>query len=213
MKVLDLYSGLEGWSSVFRERGHDVTTLDYDPKFGADICEDVMTWDPSSIDRPDVVVASPDCTMFSTGGWHQHAWRMVEKDVDYRPTSLRSMRALDIVRRTVDLIKMWEPKAYVIENPRALLRKLGVIPFPEHEVWYCHYGENRAKPTSLWTNLDGFKRPCHNRRPGHRHNCCCRDHVAAPRGSVTGTQGMRADEAARIPYPLALSVCIQAEHI
>jgi hypothetical protein len=170
-----------------------------------------MTWNPAEIPRPDAVLASPDCTMFSHGGWHQHAWKMVEKDVDYRPIKLKAMQATDIVRRTVDLIRMWDVP-FVIENPMGLLRKLYLIPAMHQEVWYCHYGENRAKPTDLWTNMPvRFKPVCHNQRPSHPDDCCCRDHVSAVRGSVTGTQGLSAAEAAKIPYDLALSVCLMME--
>lgn len=36
MKVLDLFSGLNGWGAAFRDRGHHVVSLDLEPKFGAD---------------------------------------------------------------------------------------------------------------------------------------------------------------------------------
>lgn len=37
MRVLDLFSGLGGWSAAFRDRGHEVITLDIEPKFKPDI--------------------------------------------------------------------------------------------------------------------------------------------------------------------------------
>lgn len=48
----------------------------------------------------------------------------------------------------------------------------------------CQYGDNRMKPTDLWTNHPNpqFKPPCHN------GDSC---HVSAPRGSKTGTQGLK----------------------
>jgi len=65
-------------------------------------------------------------------------------------------------------------------------------------VWYCRLGLDRAKPTDLWgvipPGLD-LPAPCHN---GNL------DHVAAPRGSRTGTQGgVGTAEAGRIPRELA----------
>ena len=47
----------------------------------------------------------------------------------------------------------------------------------------CRYGDIRMKPTDIWTNHPNpqFKM-CHNGNP---------DHVAAPRGSKTGTQGLK----------------------
>ena len=49
---------------------------------------------------------------------------------------------------------------------------------------YCQYGERRQKPTDIFTNHPDpqFKPPCKRGAP-------CHD--AAPRGSRTGTQGIR----------------------
>lgn len=61
---------------------------------------------------------------------------------------------------------------------------------------YCQYGDTRMKPTDIWTNIPdpGFKDPCHN-----GDKC----HEAAPRGSKTGTQGLKGSkERARIPEQL-----------
>lgn len=33
MKVLDLFSGLGGWSAAFKDRGHTVFTVDVHPDF------------------------------------------------------------------------------------------------------------------------------------------------------------------------------------
>src|SRR5688500_15421118 len=41
---LDLCCGLGGASSAWRDRGWDVTTLDADPRFDADVTADVRTW-------------------------------------------------------------------------------------------------------------------------------------------------------------------------
>lgn len=60
----------------------------------------------------------------------------------------------------------------------------------------CQYGDARMKPTDLWCNHPNpkFKPPCKNGDPCH---------VSAPRGSRTGTQGLKnAIERARIPQEL-----------
>ena len=82
-------------------------------------------------------------------------------------------------------------------------------------VWYCHLGERRAKPTDLFgvfpPGLD-LPPPCHNQRKGHPAQCCCADHLSAPRGSRTGTQGgVTTAEAGAIPRPLAELVVGAAE--
>ena len=67
---------------------------------------------------------------------------------------------------------------------------------PRYTVTYCQYGEERMKPTDIWTNHPNpkFKPPCKN-----GDKC----HVSAPRGSRTGTQGIQgARDRARIPVQL-----------
>lgn len=65
--------------------------------------------------------------------------------------------------------------------------------FPRYTVTYCQYGDTRQKPTDIFTNHPNpnFKPPC---KPG---SPC---HTAAPRGSSTGTQGLKnKKERAMIP--------------
>lgn len=112
-----------------------------------------------------------------------------------------------MVERTRHIIAKAAPRlGFIIENPRAKLRKLPVVAdLPRVTVTYCQYGETRMKPTDLWGRFPAgltFKPPCAN-------GASC--HVSAPRGSTTGTQGMDSAESARIPYALALSVCLAAE--
>ena len=64
--------------------------------------------------------------------------------------------------------------------------------FERATVWYCRYGDKRAKPTDIFTNhlhslfnQKGWKprSECWN----GRKNC----HEEAPRGARTGTQGIK----------------------
>lgn len=67
---------------------------------------------------------------------------------------------------------------------------------PRYTVTYCQYGEERMKPTDIWTNHPNpqFKPPCKN------GDSC---HISAPRGAQTGTQGIKgARDRARIPQAL-----------
>ena len=98
---------------------------------------------------------------------------------------------------------MLKPHWWFIENPRGMMRKkiepllnkLG-IESKRHTVTYCQYGDERMKPTDIWTNATWWKPkpPCNNGDPCH---------VAAPRGSRTGTQGISgARNRSRIPAPI-----------
>lgn len=185
MRVLDLFSGLGGWSAAFRDRGHRVTTLDVDPRFGADFVADIMeVRDLSDLGGHfDVILASPPCECFSlmTVGknWNR----------DRTPKTERAAAALALAWHTFELVDRHRPRFYIIENPRGMLRKVGPRP-PTATTWYCRWGMPYAKPTDLWTNIgsgmDMEWPKCHNRGL---------DHPYTPRGdkehSVQGDLGRR----------------------
>lgn len=103
----------------------------------------------------------------------------------------------------IDLLKEINPSLYFIENPRAGLRKMSFMQgLPRFTVTYCKYSidlpleERRMKPTDIWSNHPDpkFIPPCTYGDPCH---------VAAPRGSKTGTQGLKDwKERSRIPEAL-----------
>jgi len=203
MQVIDLFSGLGGWAAPFKKRGHNVITVDNDKAFGCTMTADIFTLGPEDFpSNVDIVLASPPCEKFSIANHPSEHW----EKATYLPKTSGDQRAIDLVKHTVWLIQNINPKFFIIENPRAMLRKMNVIPFERRTVTYCHYGEKRMKPTDLWGGFSPsmqFHPPCKNGDPCH---------VRAPRGSQTGTQGMgSAAEKAKIPYQLALAVCKAAE--
>jgi len=196
MKVLDLFSGLQGWSYPFEQHGHDVVTIDnepaYHPTFVLDIGDVDTVMDELWGYEPDVILASPPCQSFSV----MTMGRMWTPEGEPKhPLAVEGKR---LVEATLDIIDRLEPRYWIIENPRARLRTLGILDgIPRVTVTYCRYGEKRMKPTDLWGRFPKTWTPrpmCHNGNP---------DHISAPRGSKTGTQGMRSDLAAMIPYELA----------
>jgi len=205
VRVLDLFCGLGGWSKPLRERGHEVVGVDMEPKFKPDICADVMTLDATALGSFDLVLASPPCEAFSVAsiGHHWTGGRRM-----YVPKTEHARLSIGLVERTLDLISDIKPRWWVIENPRGVLRKLGVLDnFERITVTFCAYGDTRMKPTDLWGGFPDSWRPrpmCKNGRPCHE---------AAPRGAKTGTQGLSGAAArAVIPEALALSICIACEH-
>jgi hypothetical protein len=208
LRVLDLFCGLGGWSRPLRDRGHDVTTLDYLPRFAADHVRDIR--EVVSLDeleqgrgRFDVVVASPPCETFSVAAMWRHWTR---RGNSYSIKTAAAQRGLAIMDRTFALIERYRPDFYVIENPRGMMRKVAPR-LPNHTVWYCKLGDQRAKPTDLWTNLRvRFPSICRNSNPA------C-DHLRAARGTHAGTQGLPKDARALIPYGLGLTVALAAEFL
>ncbi len=66
----------------------------------------------------------------------------------------------------------------------------------------CKYGDNRAKPTDIWTNSTSWvpRKVCHNGNPDCHHE-------RAPRGSKTGTQGRKDSyNRSKIPHELCLEI-------
>ena len=99
---------------------------------------------------------------------------------------------------------------WVIENPRGKLRKLDLIRnIFRHTVWYCQYGDTRAKPTDLWTNINEgniFENQGWIPKQCFNGNKDCH-HQPAPRGSQTGTQGLKGNyERSKVPEKLCKEI-------
>jgi hypothetical protein len=209
MKVLDLFAGLGGASRAFKERGHDVTTLDLDPRFGCTITENILEvrWAELARFGPyDFIWASPPCECFSVASIGHH-WTKGEDSNE--PKTPEAVIAQLLVTRTLELIEGLYPRAWIMENPRGMLRKLPCVRgLPRVTVTYCQYGETRMKPTDLWGHFPTGWRPrpmCHPKDPCHE---------SAPRGARTGTQGIKgAAERAVVPYALSLELCLAMEEM
>ena len=66
MRLLNLFSGTDSVSKPFREAGHEVISVDIDPRFHPEICEDILQLSYCKLDTPDVIWASPPCDQYST---------------------------------------------------------------------------------------------------------------------------------------------------
>ena len=182
--MLDLFCGTKSMSNVFKKGGYEVTTLDFDKKHKPDLCINILDFDITMLHKiPDVVHASPDCSCFSMAAIGHH-W-----NPDKTPKTEKCVNALKMLEKTVDIILELGCIAYV-ENPRCFTRKQDAIKrledagFKRHTVTYCQYGDIRMKPTDIWTNNINWipRKMCKNGDPCHE---------AAPRGSKTGTQGLK----------------------
>ena len=200
MKVLDLFCGTKSIANAFEAKGHEVYTIDWDERFNPSLSADIGTLTAQDIIElcggvPDVIWASPDCTTYSVAAISRHRRR--DPNGNLTPISDYAKRCDEVNRHLINLIKELNPKYWFIENPRAGLRTMNFMKdLPRYTVTYCQYGENRQKPTDIWTNHKNprFKPPC---KPG----ASC--HEAAPRGSRTGTQALKNSvERSKIPILL-----------
>lgn len=208
MKLLELFCGTKSITKIFNQRGHETFTVDIEQEMNPDLCIDVLALTSEMIlekfGRPDIIWASPPCTKFSVASIGRN-W-IKNDDGSVVAKNKEAEEAKDIVLHTLNLIKDLNPTYYFIENPRGMLRKMPFMQdLPIHTVTYCQYGDTRMKPTDIWTNYEdiNFKPPCHN-----GDKC----HEAAPRGSRTGTQGLKdALERGVIPPQLCEYICMKCE--
>jgi len=181
--TLELFSGTGSFSKVMKKYGHNTFTVDNDKSFASDLVQDIIDLREEQLPyKPDILWASPPCTTFSVASISTH-WKGGKEA--YIPKTDQAILGIEMVESTLDLIDQLKPKYWFIENPRGVLRKMAFMKdLHRVTVTYCQYGDNRMKPTDIWTNLESWKpRPmCKN-----GDNC----HQSAPRGSRTGTQGLK----------------------
>jgi len=198
--VLDLFSGLGGFSQAFEESSRwEVTTVEIDSRFNPDMCEDIFELRSSDFDNEfDLVLASPPCRMFSL------AASSYERFVDGEPQTPDARDAVGLVYHTLGLIKGLTPRFWVLENPQGYLRQ--VLGKPTGRVTYCQYGTGWMKPTDLWGQHPKtlIYRSCSYGDDCHAYNT---DQANGGHGNcdVAGTR----DPAKRAKVPYDLSVAIR----
>lgn len=207
MKILELFAGTRSIGKAFEAHGHEVFSVEWDKKFeNIDLYADILTVTADEIiekfGKPDVIWASPDCTTFSIAAISHHRRKNPETG-NLDPVSDYAKFCDKVDRHVLELIKQLNPKFYFIENPRGGMRKMEWMQgLPRYTLTYCQYeldkpaSQRRMKPTDIWTNHPNpnFKPMCHRGSPCHE---------PAPRGSKTGTQGLKGSkERSVIPHML-----------
>lgn len=209
MKVLELFAGTKSIGKEFLKKDHDVFSVDYDEKHkDINLYDDIMNLTVDRIIKlfgvPDVVWASPDCTTYSVASIYHHRPHNREHS-DYAKYSDKvNIHLWSLIN---ELLKLNEDMIYFVENPRGMYRKQSFVEgIPRFTVTYCQYGDNRMKPTDIFTNyLDPrFKPMCKNGDPCHDR---------APRGSQTGTQGRKKIDRIRIPRELCSHIVDICEEV
>lgn len=207
MKVLELFAGTRSIGKAFEKKGHEVYSIEWNKDFdNIDWYEDIGKITAQDIiDRfghPDVIWASPDCATFSIAAISHHRRKNPETG-NLDPISGYAKFCDKVDQHVLQLIEELQPKYWFIENPRGGLRKMTWMQgLPRYTLTYCKYetdkpiSERRMKPTDIWTNHPNpnFIPPCKNGDPCH---------APAPRGSRTGTQGIKGSvDRSRIPDKL-----------
>lgn len=212
MKVLELFAGTRSISKAFRKRGHETFSIEWDKDFeNISLYADINNVTVKDIIKlcggvPDVIWASPDCTTYSIAAISHHRKKNDETG-NLDAVSDYAKFCDKTNKHVLDLIQELKPKFYFIENPRGGLRKMDFMKgLYRYTVTYCQYGDNRMKPTDIWTNHPNpqFKPVCKN------GDSC---HEPAPRGSKTGTQGLKSSKERSVIPPLLcdhiVDICTQ----
>lgn len=202
MKVLELFAGTRSIGKAFEARGHEVYSVEWDKRFdNIDLYADIGELTAEDIINlchgvPDVVWMSFDCATFSVAAISHHR-RKNKETGSLDPISDYAKFCDKVDQHCLELLKELQPKYWFIENPVGGLRKMSWMQgLPRYTLTYCQYSDVRQKPTDIWTNHPNpmFKPPCKRGSPCHQ---------AAPRGSQTGTQGLKNSiEKGKIPKQL-----------
>lgn len=180
MRMLELFSGTGVMSETFLNAGHEIMTVELDPKFHPTLRADILDIDwnefADEYGKFDVMWASPPCTTFSVASIGHHRQKNRETG-ECVAVSEQAKIGDELLAQTLRAIKVLQPKVWFIENPRAGMRTMRVMAdLPRYTVTYCQYGWNIMKPTDIWTNHPDprFKPACKNGAPCHmrspRHN-------------------------------------------
>jgi site-specific DNA-cytosine methylase len=157
-RLLELFCGTKSVGKVFDEKGYDVVSLDYNPKFEATHTVDILTWDYKqySQDYFNVIWASPDCTTWSlaTGGKYRtksNIWGKNEK----------ATLGNNMILRLIEILKYFKCESWFIENPRGLLQHfppwidyMKEVNGNKGLVYYGNYNWGFPKPTNIWSNKE-----------------------------------------------------------
>ena len=208
MNVLELHAGSRSIGNVAEELGFNVFSVDWTNYEKINLVIDIEKLTPNDIPFiPDVIWTSPDCTTYSIAAISHHR-------NGTEPISEYAKKCDKVNYNQISLInyylKLNPNLKFYIENPRGMMRKMPFVNGIDRvTVWYCKYGDNRAKPTDIFTNnlfsvfnQNGWipKHECFN---GNK-NC---HHESSPRGSKTGTQGRKDSyNRSKIPRELALEI-------
>jgi hypothetical protein len=213
MRILELHAGSRSIGKAAEELGHEVFSVDWQPFDGIHLVKDIEELNFLDLPWiPDMIWTAPDCTTYSIAAISHH--RDGTKPIsDYaKKCDAVNLNVLRLINKCLE----YNPELkWYIENPRGMMRKMPwMIGLPKATVWYCQYGDDRAKPTDIWSNnIYSLFNPkgwiprhvCHNDNE-HCH------HEKAPRGSKTGTQGLKGSyERSMYPKELCIEIIKASE--
>jgi site-specific DNA-cytosine methylase len=209
MIIYDFFAGTGSATKAFEDAGHKVIKVELDPYFEADERDILkLTADElvSKYGKPDFIWASPPCQKFSVASLWKYWAKSPNGPIPKHPSVYE---AIDLIKHTLKLIEDLQPKGWILENPRGMLRKQEFMAlYPRTTVTYCQYGDTRMKPTDIWGFVEGWVS-----RPMCKPKADC--HESSPAGTNAGGTGKlrTARERSMIPYELGKELLDQLERL
>jgi len=203
MIIYDFFAGTGSATKAFEDAGHTVIKVELDTYFEADE-RDILALSAEYLinkyGKPDFIWASPPCQKFSVASlwkyWAKSPTGPIPKDPSVYD-------AINLIKYTLELIEDLQPTAWLLENPRGMLRKQNFMnQYTRNTVTYCQYGDTRMKPTDVWGSLKNW-----TPRPMCKPKSSC--HESSPAGTNAGGTGKLKNARLRsmIPYELGKEIC------
>ncbi len=127
--ILDLCGGTGAWSKPYKDAGYDVRIID--------LPQDVRLLEFNKELNVHGILMAPPCTIFS--------YARQRYGMPYKHELIEAVSIVDACLRSVFL---YNPKWWVLENPRNKLRRYLGQPKMVFKQWW--FGDGQEKPTCLW---------------------------------------------------------------
>jgi hypothetical protein len=179
INLLELFAGKRSIGKAAEKLGgFNVFSVDWKPFRGVNLIKDIENLNAADVPFvPDMVWASTDCTTYTVLALSTHRNGVLPKTQYAAKCDRTNIHLLSLLQHWKEI----NPElVYFIENPRGKLRSMPFMQGIDRKtVWYCQYGDQRAKPTDIFTNsADWLPRPecfpgnkdCHHiKSPASRH--------------------------------------------
>ncbi len=158
LNVLELFAGSRSIGNRATLLGMNVHSVDNVPYPGINYVVDILNFKYSMVPFwPDVIWASPPCTQFSICSVWKY-W-ITDPTTGMKVPKNPHMLGIQLLNKTLDIIRHYQPDSWFIENPRGMMRNMGQMAAlctsgeaVRRTVTYCQYGASVMKPTDIWTN-------------------------------------------------------------
>lgn len=163
VKVLELFKGTGSQGKACMALGvkpQNIVSVDIEPEFEPTHVADLLTFDYTQLDTPDIITASPPCETWSHLIRSHQPERRKRDIYTLEPLHPEAVIGEQLLFKTIEIINYFSNKnpnlRFVIENPQGLMKKHPVMteePITHMATaWYSCYGFPYRKPTNFWSN-------------------------------------------------------------